>query len=320
MRNFRIRRGVILKRVGIKALMTALDKFDAENNTLTTYRIKKLNISNNLVAQEFSAPDKCGILIQGPLFPNVTLRTCKWYRELYPQVTIVFSTWEQPENHELQEIRKLGVEVIKQTVPTSPGPSNVNMQIISTKLGLEYLKDAGVDLVLKNRSDGVLSSDCFLQYLMFLYRTFSVNGEKIVIPGYNSFLFRLYSPTDQFQFGSLKTLRRFWSCDFAEANDENFRFAESYLVRAYLSLLGRSATFTIEDSLSVYRDYFVIADNAELGLVLNKGTRSDVSNRWANDGFPQGYSELHFWSWLDLSSDSAKYVKLYQELTNKPNF
>jgi hypothetical protein len=62
----------------------------------------------------------------------------------------------------------------------------------------------------------------------------------------------------------------------------------------------------------------VIADNAELGLVLNKGTKSDVSNRWANDGFPQPYSEIHNWQWIELQTNIETYLKFSRELNNLP--
>lgn len=310
----------LFRRIGAKSLLVALNKLDAVNNTVTTYRVKPLATAEDLIKTDNTEINNVGILIQGQLVPYVTLRTCKRYRSLYPKSKIAFSTWEEVEHGDIQKIAALGIEVIRNRLPDSAGPSNVNLQIISTKTGLDFLAQAGVKKVLKNRSDGMLSSDFLLEYLLYLFEKFSENGKKIIIPGYNSFLFRMYSPTDQFQFGHIDALQKYWSCPLAESAKIEFRFAESYLVREYLLLHGRGVTFTIEDSLSVYRDFFVVADNAELGLVLNKGTKSEVSNRWANDGFPQTFSEIHFWNWLELETDLERYVQYYEDLSTKPNY
>jgi hypothetical protein len=320
MRISNIAKSKAIKSFFVKLLIYFLNKFDEFNGTLTTYRVKRLETRSEITIQKNEFSNQIGILIQGQLVPGVTYQICKRYRNLYPKTLIVFSTWHGEQHQDIQRITMLGIDVIFNQTPKSQGPSNINLQVISTQAGLAALEKKGVKQVLKNRSDGILSSDYFLEYLCFLYLKYSENGKRIVVPGYNSFLFRLYSPTDQFQFGSLETLQKFWSCPLVLHESADFRFAESYLVRNYLSHFGKHAEFTIEDSLSVYRDYFVIADNAELGLVLNKGTRSEVSNRWAIDGYPQQYSELHFWNWLDLTSDLSPYVKMYKDLESRPNF
>ena len=309
----------IVKKIVAKALLVTLKKIDDSNESITTYRVKPLVLTKELQGKNHAAFKNVGILIQGQLIPGVTWGICKRYKTLYPNSKIILSTWEETRHSEVQRIEDLGIPVIQNKRPETPGPSNINLQIISTKKGLDTLAQMGVDLVLKNRSDGMLSSDYLLEYLQFLFANFSDNGKRIIIPVYNTFLFRLYSPTDQFQFGSIVVLQEYWNCPLAENARMEFRFAESYLVREYLSSVGRNVTFSIRDSLSVYRDYFVIADNAELGLVLNKGARSDVSNRWATDGFPQAYSEIHFWNWLELGSDMPRYEKYYENLPKKPD-
>jgi len=308
----------IIRRIGAKTILSVLNKFDEMNNSITTYRVKRLVIAKHLLKRSNPTFDKVGILVQGQLIPDVTFGICRRYKTLYPNSKIVFSTWEGNKHRDIQGIKNLGIKVIQNKKPEFPGPSNINLQIISTKKGLDSLSELGVSLVLKNRSDGMLSSDYLLEYLQFLFEAYSDGGKKIIIPGYNSFLFRLYSPTDQFQFGNMDVLQKYWSCPLAEDARIEFRFAESYLLREYLSSLGRSVIFTIEDSLTVYRDFFVIADNAELGLVLNKGTKSEVSNRWANDGFPQTYSEIHNWQWIELQTNIETYLKYSRELNNLP--
>lgn len=310
----------MIKRIGAKTILTALNMFDEKNDSITTYRVKRLVPSNNSLEKRNLVFDQVGVLVQGQLIPDVTFKICRRYRALYPNSKIVFSTWEGNQHRDIQRIKDLGIPVIQNKKPEFSGPSNINLQIVSTKKGLDFLSDLGVRLVLKNRSDGMLSSDYLLEYLQFLFETYSDGGKRIIIPGYNTFLFRLYSPTDQFQYGSIEVLQKYWNCPLVENETIDFRFAESYLVREFLSSAGRKFSFTISDSLNVYRDHFVVADNAELGLVLNKGTKSEVSNRWANDGYPQAYSEIHFWNWLEFESDLDRYVKYYENLPFKPNY
>ncbi len=308
----------IIRRIGAKTILSFLNKFDEMNNSITTYRVKRLQIAEHLMGTGNPKFDKVGILVQGQLIPDVTFVSCRRYRTLYPNSKIVFSTWQGSRHRDIERIQNLGIHVIQNEQPEFPGPSNINLQIVSTKNGLDSLSEMGVSLVLKSRSDGILTADYLLEYLQFLFETYSENGKKIIIPSYNTFLFRLYSPTDQFQFGRTEILQKYWSCPLAENARIEFRFAESYLLREYLSSIGRNVSFTIEDSLIVYRDFFVIADNAELGLVLNKGTKLEVSNRWANDGFPQTFSEIHNWQWIELQKNVDRYIKYSQEIINFP--
>lgn len=299
----------------------AINWLDSRNETLTTLRVKPLKLKTSILPEnsmnriKFSS---VGIVLQGPVVPELTRLICSRYRSLYPEITIVLSTWANQNPNELRAIQQLGVEVLENDLPFESGPSNVNLQIITTRAGIDYCLNKNLRYVLKNRSDGWLSSDNFLEYLLFLLSNFSKNELRIVVPSYNSFLFRLYSATDQFQFAGIEAMSLFWGCALADSETLDFRFPESYLLRRYLHKIGREVSFTIEDSLSVYRDYFVIADNECLGVVLNKGTKSDVSNRWANDGFPQTMSEIRFWQWLELQENTQSYIKLYEELRDSP--
>jgi hypothetical protein len=103
-----------------------------------------------------------------------------------------------------------------------------------------------------------------------------------------------------------------------EKDTQDFRFAESYLVRGYLSRSNRVIKNNIADSLLVLRDHFIVADNEKLGLVFNKGTKVDVSNRWGKRGFPEIDSQIGFWIWLDLASNLETYVDYYEQIQSIP--
>lgn len=290
---------------------------DRQNASLTTYRVKKLELNGQLVPARLAHrkfEHEIGIVIQGAVIPSTTYRICLRYKSLYPEVRIVLSTWSTESQKDISKIRELGIHVIENVPPELPGPGNINSQIYSTRSGIEHLSHFPVRYILKNRSDCWLSSDYFLEYLYTLIVNFSQKDKRIVVPSYNSFLFRMYSPSDQIQFGSLEVLKLFWDCEFYDVNTQDYRFAESYLLRSALAREGVDVKNSIEDSLEVYRDKFIIADNEQLGLVLNKGTKQAVGNRWAKDGYPQPMSEIQFWHWLELQTSTEKIILDYRAL------
>jgi len=304
-------------RILTSALFRLLDFMDIKNDTLTTYRIKHLQLNKSLLPGKLKhrrIEKEVGILIQGKIIPVTTFRICKRYKSLYPNVRIVLSTWANESSQELSRIRNLGIHVIENEVPKNPGPSNINLQIASTYSGIQYLGTFPVQYVLKNRSDCWLSSDFFLEYFQTLNSHYPESGTRIIVPSYNSFLFRLYSPSDQIQFASLELLKFFWDCPQVAESAEDFRFSESYLLRSMLERQGYSVQNSIYDSLSIYRDRFIFADNEQIGLVLNKGSKSWPGNRWAKDGYPQQWSEIQFWHWLELQSGLDKIASDYEEI------
>ena len=310
-----------MSRITTPILFRIIDYLDEKNSTITTYRVKSLKASLRKIHRHESLVNKfkkTGIVIQGPIVPMITVKMCKRYKALYPETTIVLSTWQNQNSNDLASIREMGIHVLENVIPEHAGPTNVNLQIKSTISGINYCKSLKCEYVLKNRSDVLLSADAFLENLHTLISTFSKNSNKIVIPSYNSFLFRLYSPTDQIQFGKINDLEEFWSSPTVEKDTKDFRFAESYLLRGYLAQSNRETKDTITDSLLVLRDHFIVADNESLGLVLNKGTKTDVSNRWGKQGFPEINSQITFWMWLDLESNLETYVDFYKQIQSNP--
>jgi hypothetical protein len=306
-----------VSRITTPILFRIINYLDEKNSTITTYRIKPLKTSFRRIQRHESLIPKfkkTGIVIQGPIVEKITVKICERYRELYPETRIVLSTWQNQNSLDLARIRKMGIHVLENVIPQNAGPANVNLQIKSTKSGIDYCKSLKCEYVLKNRSDVMLSSDSFLENFYTLISTFTKSNSKIVIPSYNSFLFRLYSPSDQIQFGKLNDLEQFWNSPMVEKDTQDFRFAESYLVRGYLSRSNRVMKNDIMDSLLVLRDYFIVADNEKLGLVFNKGTKIDVSNRWGKRDFPEVDSQISFWIWLDLESNLETYVDYYEQI------
>ena len=89
-----------------------------------------------------------GIVIQGPT------NYCKEIIDCYDKIdNVVFSTWDDEPQENINYIKSKNIDVIQSSKPTFPGHLNVNYQTLSTFTGLQYLKDKGITEALKIRGD-----------------------------------------------------------------------------------------------------------------------------------------------------------------------
>lgn len=222
------------------------------------------------------------IVIQGPIFTQAdfTLQCCKFYRTCYPELEIILSTWRTYSNTLLDNFRALGVKVILSDDPDMPGIYNVNRQIVSTNAGISAVSDS--QFVLKTRTDILFNSSTFLETLINNYLAAEKKGydNRIWITSFNTYLKRPFSFNDQVQFGRIKDLENFWNCSRdpkssrevdlnKNRNPEEWsllEIAEVYLVRNYLNNINVNLPLTVEGSLVALRDYFVVFDEAMLGM------------------------------------------------------
>ena len=97
---------------------------------------------------------KQGIVIQGPT---------EYYKELadyYQQSNyVVWSTWEDEPQENIDYIESKNIEVIQSELPSFNGYMNVNFQVLSTYEGVKYLAEAyNIGEVLKVRSDTIVTN------------------------------------------------------------------------------------------------------------------------------------------------------------------
>ncbi len=89
-----------------------------------------------------------GIVIQGPT---------NYYKEIidcYVGIpNVVFSTWDDEPQENIDYIKSKGIDIIQSPKPTFPGYLNINYQTLSTFNGIQYLKEKGVTEALKIRGD-----------------------------------------------------------------------------------------------------------------------------------------------------------------------
>jgi hypothetical protein len=299
--------GGIMNRALDALIHRIMSLFDRKTNSLTTIWSRRLPIFADIKLRDLAVGQvsDSAILIQGPIYlsPHSTLDICERYCQLYPQSQIVLSTWNSQDTSTLEGIEFSNFHLVKTPMPLLPGPSNINLQIASTRAGLKYIEELGIERVLKTRSDLYLFSETFLNSCEYFFNKYSDGGlERFIVPGFNSFLFREYSLTDQVMYSSTKNLIKFWGCDPVINVEENF-ISEKYLITSYLISMGLNAESTLKRSLEVYRDYFVVLDSTEFNIIWNKGTRREVIGRYQELPFPNLTSEISHSLWLRLQEN-----------------
>jgi hypothetical protein len=254
---------------------------------------------------------KIGIVIQGPIFPGITFETCKYYKKVYPAADIVLSTWEGENTSEFKALCDSKFKVIQSIKPYSSGQQNINLQIASSAAGIKHLNSQSCTHILKTRTDILLGNRSFLNYLVWMHSKGKQNA--LVFSSFNSFLFRLFSPSDQVMFGEAKAIARFWSIDLVRDGEE-IDFPEKYLFKKYLESNGYETREELTSYLIALRDYTVIADHDQLGQIWNKGAYTALSARWRGEKFPNRWTELTSWYWEMLQDDLTYFEKLNNSL------
>ena len=89
-----------------------------------------------------------GIIIQGPT--NYSAHIVDSYKGID---NVVWSTWSDEPQDNIELIKSKGIEVVQIDKPTIAGYINVNFQTLSTYAGIDYLKSKGVIEGLKVRGD-----------------------------------------------------------------------------------------------------------------------------------------------------------------------
>jgi hypothetical protein len=145
---------------------------------------------------------------------------------------------------------------------------------------------------------------------MFIDET--ANHPRILGVSRNTFKYRYYTFSDMFQFGLTDSLLSYWNIDLDSRTQVDFRnidladivsfskanLVESYLQVNYMLRCGFEPKYTLEDSLRMYSDLFIIIDESEIGLTWTKYSHNKKS--WASNRLPNKFEELSASEWLYL--------------------
>lgn len=263
-------------------------------------------------------PSGIAIVMQGPILSemNFTVETLHLYSRIFPGVDLVLSTWE---GEPVDAIRnKLPhVHVLTNSKP-NPGPSNINMQIVSAREGVrfacEQLRSAHI---MKTRTDMRLYNPNALLDMLALLEQFpckySTTQKKRLLIISDVVKYMQYAVPDKTMFGTSSDMWTYWSPPLDDRpagmvlsqptmrSWTEQKAAEVYLTRNYLERLGRQQTGTLEDHFNVLRDLFVVYDRSAADVYWPKYARQ-IEYRFKQYGYNQMLEEFGFNDWLRLQS------------------
>lgn len=162
--------------------------------------------------------DDTAIVIQGPItYENdYTAYTVRFYREIYPNIPIVISTWRGGVRDTFREsCRQHNAIILENELPANPGFGNMNLQMESSERGVEYVrKNTSAKFILKCRTDQRIFRPDFLIYFKNLLKAFPTYGDKLkarlVVPAY-SHKWIPFFVGDLFVFGTAEDMAKLYS-------------------------------------------------------------------------------------------------------------
>ena len=107
------------------------------------------------------------------------LETCKIYKNISKFINNSF-TWDDEVKRNFDVISKLGVSVIFNKKPSDPGFGNINLQLVSTKSGLDFAKLKNLKYCIKTRPDCRMNKNDIYPYLKALVEIFPL--KKMSVP------------------------------------------------------------------------------------------------------------------------------------------
>lgn len=157
------------------------------------------------------------IILQGPVLhdDNFTIETAIAYRKCFPGAKIIISTWKNEENKIKDVCFKEGIYCVFSDTPEMSGAGNVNMQLVSTRAGVQFAKTLGVQYLAKTRTDQRFYAKNWLQYVNSLISTFPTHVENqkeriVFLESNGTYKYLAFHICDFFAFGNIADIEGFY--------------------------------------------------------------------------------------------------------------
>ena len=304
------------------------------NNYLTFHlRPKKASEFNNL-SNFIPKSNEFAIIIQGYIgeYKNFLFETLKIYKKIFPNTLIIVSTWNDEDQEVLDNIIEMGNVAIANNKPKEFGYGNINLQIISTKSGLDYAKKANIKYCLKTRPDCRMNKNDIFPYLKAMSKSFPVKQEfnllgRIIASSVNTCKYKIYGITDILLFGRTEDLLVYFDDTLFDESLEKNNFglfpsiingtpvvAETFLCARYLKTIGVELNWTLEHWWDCLKDYFCIVDSDSLDFFWKKQDWQ-YEKRFLKSYGSLSHRAVSFADWLALySEENLGWEKIeYQE-------
>lgn len=240
----------------------------------------------NLHSKKSEHSRKYGILIQGPIVPEVTHKVVQFYSAIHPNVYILVSTWDDTPSSLLDNIYPYANQILLNKKPEFAGRQNRNMLITSTLNGLKELHQIGIGIeyVLKTRADMVIKNEQLFTQSLGLLNKYPVEKQirnklksRIIIPKTYTRKHYLYHPSDMNMIGHIDDLLSFWNIpleptDFHPEQKkleiitpldclQRLVYPEIYFGNFFKTYLNNNYEDTLEDSWRYFKEAFIVTDD-----------------------------------------------------------
>lgn len=216
--------------------------YEKNTNFYCSYNLRQkvINCSEQSICMN-NVSSIMAIVMQGPIISEDDFTYCslKYYREMYSDMTIILSTWDDSDPVQLEKIKKLNVIVLTNKKPQVYGMGNINFQVISSLEGIKCAERLGKKYVLKTRSDQRLYKPLFMNYLMALLNKFPIDEEdyiervhsRMIVLQSNVFYGMLipYFVSDFLYFGHIEDIKALFSIPLDESPNRTKDERRAYL-------------------------------------------------------------------------------------------
>jgi len=297
------------------------------NKNIITYHIRPKYSNSFQIRPSIKKSSKSAIMIQGPIdhTNNFTLETIKIYKNLFTDMPLILSTWEDEEEDTIATIQDLGVEVIQSSKPESSllGDSawkNVDLQLISAKAGIRAALNHDVEYCLKTRTDQRFYRSDLINYFLNLIELFPINddsiqNQRIISSSFATAKYRVYGLTDMIMFGDINDLKNYWDVENYSKGIVKFIVddsqyippiiagtlvgAEVYLMSSYLKRIGVNLEWTLEHYWEMLRKHFLVCDSSSLDMYWNKYNK-ESEYQYARTYEQKTHRLIDFADWLQI--------------------
>ena len=303
----------------LKNLLQIADFMERKGGVFFTYALRPEHSEHFALRKKSTLYPKCGIVIQGPVVTdrNFTLETAKIYRKIFPEATIVVSTWNDENPDVLNEFRKENITLVLSEKPEQGKPwgPNFNLQLVSSLAGVKMCRELNCEYVLKTRTDQRIYRPDAMRFFYCLTEEFPVAADckqkkRIIGVSLNTFKYRLYGLSDMTVFGSTDDMLLFWgaeldyrdiSADHATTNRlfSILNIGEVYLVTEFMKKINYDLQWTLKDSWNVFAEHFCVVDQQSIELYWHKYSRHD-EYRHPKYYYATTGKELSFSEWLEM--------------------
>jgi len=297
----------------------------AERFCMTLQRVEAADLAGKPVATGAN-----GIVVQGPYDPAGTPTLLRILATHYPHDWIVWSTWRDTPPDVLTAMGAWCDGVVLSHPPAHPGNGNCNLQRRTTLAGLAWLREQGVRLALKTRSDGApLARNLFLR-ADALYASLPppppAAGLKRRIVVSNAFTM-MHIPlhiSDIVQMGEVSDLETLWSFpeddsplrDLGDVDIQSLpvaNYARANLIgeirigHQLAHMAGMEVDYSLEQYLELVRDSLIVIDHPWFDLFVPKYHPTNQSLCVRTAEHPKDL--IDFETWMGLQARDPDFVR-----------